>query len=267
MIQREWVLKKVALCLEQRSAKANRSGFHSATAAAIANEAHPAGTTATSGVGAGLPAVLQQSHMGCIIMGSNGSGKTTICESILDGNIGTRGLLNRRLLGCYFVDSQHPDCHNLSVFLRSLVLQILSHSSHLAPREAEPIEQPTLLDVGDRAAETVLTLKPTKAESASVVDDADAAEEELIAQLVNKSPTHRSESGPLKLVRQQSEPLRGTNSSNNGATPKHSRSVGGAGSAEDDGEEALCDLGSDVDGKVSVSKDTKQEKLFYNFFI
>lgn len=47
----------------------------------------------------------------------------------MNGNSGTKGILNRKLLACYLINSQNPNCHSLSLFLRSLILQILSHSS------------------------------------------------------------------------------------------------------------------------------------------
>uniref|UniRef100_A0A182TC69 Nephrocystin 3-like N-terminal domain-containing protein n=1 Tax=Anopheles maculatus TaxID=74869 RepID=A0A182TC69_9DIPT len=69
--------------------------------------------------------------LGYLVLGSNGSGKTSICNDIIDGTSGTKGMLNRRLLACYFVNSQNPECHSLSMFIRSVILQILSHSSYV----------------------------------------------------------------------------------------------------------------------------------------
>lgn len=105
-IRREWALKKILICLEQRTNKRGGGTEHQGD--------QP-----------------QSNHLGALILGSNGSGKTTICQSILEGGNGSKGLLNRRLLCCYLISSQNPECHSVSNFIRSLVLQILSHSSHL----------------------------------------------------------------------------------------------------------------------------------------
>lgn len=101
-INREWVMKKIALCLEQRFAYNKSSDTK-----------------------------VNPNHMGCLILGSSGSGKTSICKSILEGSSGTRGILNRRLLSCYFIDKHNHSCHAMSNFIRSLILQMLSHSSYI----------------------------------------------------------------------------------------------------------------------------------------
>ncbi|XP_053692660.1 ankyrin repeat domain-containing protein 50 [Sabethes cyaneus] len=129
-LNREWVLKKVAMCLEQRACKkpipvppgmldqaecvppSTSSFFPRATST------HQAPVRS-----ADLPS------LGYLVLGSNGSGKTSICNDIIEGSTGTKGMLNRRLLACYFVNSQNPECHSLSMFIRSIILQILSHSS------------------------------------------------------------------------------------------------------------------------------------------
>lgn len=120
-LNREWVLKKIAMCLEQR-----------ATKKPIPVLPGVEGIDGAKGVtnNSNLP------QLGYLILGSNGSGKTTICRDIQNGVNGTKGLLNRRLLACYFVNSQDSECHSLSSFIRSLVLQILSHSSYLNKEEA-----------------------------------------------------------------------------------------------------------------------------------
>lgn len=119
-LNREWVLKKIAMCLEQRSTKKPipvLPGVESID-----------GNKGSSG-NSNLP------QLGYLILGSNGSGKTTICQDIQNGVTGTKGLLNRRLLACYFVNSQDAECHSLSSFIRSFVLQILSHSNYLVKEE------------------------------------------------------------------------------------------------------------------------------------
>lgn len=60
----------------------------------------------------------------------------------MNGNSGTKGILNRKLLACYLINSQNPNCHSLSLFLRSLILQILSHSS-LINRDETTVPAPT----------------------------------------------------------------------------------------------------------------------------
>ncbi|XP_053671203.1 ankyrin repeat domain-containing protein 50 [Anopheles nili] len=150
-LNREWVLKKIAMCLEQRITKkpvppvpvqgqpavgtqpvdgsAGLGGFFARggqTAAATATAVSgipPADGGHRGGGENGLPS------LGYLVLGSNGSGKTSICNDIIEGTSGTKGMLNRRLLACYFVNSQNPECHSLSMFIRSVILQILSHSS------------------------------------------------------------------------------------------------------------------------------------------
>lgn len=221
-INREWVLKKIAMCLEQRSAKPKSS-------------MHPAATESISKLsGAAASVIPIQQHMGCIIMGSNGSGKTTVCESILNGANGTKGLLNRKLLGCYFVNSQNPDCHNLSMFIRSLILQILSHSSYLTK--------------DDQSNELSLE---KKREPRHATDE----EEQLIAQLKNvaildvsarNSPTKRG-----SMLRQQSEPVpvKEDDAVGNGP-PTQSKSCGGS----DDGNTSLTEDGEKNRSKPKISK-------------
>lgn len=121
-INREWVLKKIAMCLEQRTCKKPIP--------------MPPGGVGEIETASGSRQQQQQQiqilpQLGCLVLGSNGSGKTSICRNILEGTTGTRGILNRRLLGCFFINSQNPDCHSLSMFIRTMVLQILSHSSFI----------------------------------------------------------------------------------------------------------------------------------------
>lgn len=122
-IKREWALKKILICLEQRSSK--RSGGN--------------GSELAEGVHSHVHQPNNLPQLGALVLGSNGSGKSTICQSILDGGNGTKGILNRRLLCCYLISSQSPECHSISIFIRSLVLQILSHSSYLFRDEGQTV--------------------------------------------------------------------------------------------------------------------------------
>lgn len=142
-------IEKIALCLEQRiSGKKIIPGISSnlttkgdlslKEVSSSSNILLPRPSHSSCGGGGGG---VGNSYHGCLILGSNGSGKTSICEAIMNGNTGTKGLLNRKLLACYFVNSQNPDCHSLSVFIRSIVLQILSHSSMINKQEQQQQQQ------------------------------------------------------------------------------------------------------------------------------
>ncbi|XP_058117548.1 ankyrin repeat domain-containing protein 50 [Anopheles ziemanni] len=154
-LNREWVLKKIAMCLEQRIAKKPVPPVPPNGGAGLASEGGTTSTPTVPGPGgffarqasggggtvAGIPpdgSGATAGHrggengppsLGYLVLGSNGSGKTSICNDIIEGTSGTKGMLNRRLLACYFVNSQNPECHSLSMFIRSIILQILSHSS------------------------------------------------------------------------------------------------------------------------------------------
>lgn len=124
-LNREWVLKKLAMSLEQKTFKKLPPTLPE-TVAGITQQQ-----------------VMQNSNLpvvGYLVLGSNGSGKTTICNDIINGTNGTKGILNRRLLSFYFVNSQNPNCHSLSIFIRNLALQILSFSSLWNKSEAENAE-------------------------------------------------------------------------------------------------------------------------------
>ncbi|XP_055594581.1 ankyrin repeat domain-containing protein 50-like [Uranotaenia lowii] len=135
-VNREWVLKKIAMCLEQRVSKkpvpAPPPG--AASEGVAVGECVPSSSSgffprATSTHQASARGQPDLPSLGYLVLGSNGSGKTSICNDIIEGTSGTKGMLNRRLLACYFVNSQNPECHSLSMFIRSIILQILSHSS------------------------------------------------------------------------------------------------------------------------------------------
>ncbi|XP_053661385.1 ankyrin repeat domain-containing protein 50 [Anopheles marshallii] len=154
-LNREWVLKKIAMCLEQRVSKKpvppvplSVAGVGPSVDSVIPSSSSvptpggAGGYFARSGQSAvsGIPPPADGGHragetglpsLGYLVLGSNGSGKTSICNDIIEGTSGTKGMLNRRLLACYFVNSQNPECHSLSMFIRSVILQILSHSSYV----------------------------------------------------------------------------------------------------------------------------------------
>ncbi|XP_016982181.2 ankyrin repeat domain-containing protein 50 [Drosophila rhopaloa] len=127
-IHREWVLKKIALCLEQRTAskKPVPVALGAASSSYVSARAKAA-------------AISSSSYNGCLVLGSNGSGKTSICQAIMKGNSGTKGILNRKLLACYLIESQNPECHSLSLFMRKIVLQLLSHASLISRDESQRI--------------------------------------------------------------------------------------------------------------------------------
>ncbi|KAH8241329.1 hypothetical protein KR032_008259 [Drosophila birchii] len=127
-IHREWVLKKIALCLEQRTA--GKKGVPGALGAVSSNYVSARAKAA---------AISSSSYNGCLVLGSNGSGKTSICQAIMKGNSGTKGILNRKLLACYLIESQNPECHSLSLFMRKIVLQLLSHASLISRDDSQRI--------------------------------------------------------------------------------------------------------------------------------
>ncbi|CAG9807726.1 unnamed protein product [Chironomus riparius] len=124
-LNREWVLKKIAMSLEQ---KGNKKLPPILPELANVNQQQLMQN-------ANLPVV------GYLVLGSNGSGKTSICNDIINGNNGTKGMLNRRLMSFYFVNSQNPDCHSLSTFIRNMALQILSFSSLWSKNETDENEK------------------------------------------------------------------------------------------------------------------------------
>ncbi|XP_017483641.1 PREDICTED: uncharacterized protein LOC108372461 isoform X1 [Rhagoletis zephyria] len=134
-IHREWVLKKIALCLEQRTA--GKKNIPSLLSASNAGKSEAVGGFMAARAKAA--AISSSSYNGCLVLGSNGSGKTSICQAIMNGNSGTKGILNRKLLGCYLIESQNPECHSLSLFIRKVVLQILSHSSIITKDECQRV--------------------------------------------------------------------------------------------------------------------------------
>lgn len=130
-IKREWVIKLIALCIEQRYTRQSSKlqNLMSGNDEASHNELHKK-------LSATKPPHKQPSqYTGVMILGSNGSGKTSICQSIINGTTGTHGMLNRRLLCCYFINTQNIECHSVSTFIRCIVMQILSHSTFLSSKD------------------------------------------------------------------------------------------------------------------------------------
>ncbi|XP_055705484.1 ankyrin repeat domain-containing protein 50 [Phlebotomus papatasi] len=205
-INREWVLKKIAMCLEQRIFKkpiptpGGSSGSEVTSCLPIET---PSGSSAFPPPKASSSSSHHQAsnlpQVGCLVLGSNGSGKTSVCRSILEGVSGTRGILNRKLLCCYFINSQNPECNSLSMFVRSLVLQILSHSSYLSTKDEA---------AGETGTEDLITFEGKKMDKAKI----DELEEMLISELklserVAEFCAKKSPTGKKTVVRQQSEPM------------------------------------------------------------
>ncbi|XP_063704648.1 uncharacterized protein LOC134834054 [Culicoides brevitarsis] len=213
-LNREWVLKKIAMCLEQRASKKpipllpDNDGM----VKGMSSHGH-----ATAGNHANLP------QLGYLILGSNGSGKTSICRDIQNGVNGTKGLLNRRLLGCYFINSQEPECHSLSSFVRSLVLQILVHSSYINKDDAanfsfnDTENAENCLPEADQATSVVPEdTKERKFSESSLLDKEleEIIKEELRAQDAEKQKQQ-------KIVRQCSDPPQETEAKEENTTKNY----------------------------------------------
>lgn len=128
LIKREWIIKLVALGLEQRLSKQSKL-----SSVALGDEA--VGESHKKPASSRVQQKSASQHNGVFLLGSNGSGKTSICKRIINGNTGTQGMLNRKLLCCYFINTQNSECHSLSTFIRCIVMQVLSHSTLLSPKD------------------------------------------------------------------------------------------------------------------------------------
>ncbi|XP_049303711.1 uncharacterized protein LOC105232825 isoform X1 [Bactrocera dorsalis] len=213
-IHREWVLKKIALCLEQRTAgKKNMPGLLSTGAVGKAEAA--GGFMAARAKAA---AISSSTYNGCLVLGSNGSGKTSICQAIMNGNSGTKGILNRKLLGCYLIESQNPECHSLSLFMRKIVLQVLSHSSLIAKDECQRVidegfsflqeeaqQQESKLDEAmnnitlDENVEDILIAELRRGANSCDIDKPEHFQQ-------RRTSTNNKKSGNACIMRQKSEP-------------------------------------------------------------
>ncbi|XP_046806124.1 uncharacterized protein LOC111675784 [Lucilia cuprina] len=215
-INREWVLKKIAMCLEQRTAgKKSMPGLLGAVGGSK-NEPF-AGSSQFMSARAKASAISSSTYNGCLVLGSNGSGKTSICQAILNGNSGTKGILNRKLLACYLIESQNPECHSLSLFIRKLVLQILSHSSLITKDESQRI-----IDEGFSFLQDEVQQQESKLDEAmNNISLDENAEDILIAELKRgakecdfvelddfqeRRTSTNKKSENLQLLRQKSEP-------------------------------------------------------------
>ncbi|EAT34709.1 AAEL013079-PA, partial [Aedes aegypti] len=208
-LNREWVLKKIAMCLEQRASK---------KPVPVPPGVEPAESQPVqpSSRGADLPS------LGYLVLGSNGSGKTSICNDIIDGTSGTKGMLNRRLLACYFVNSQNPECHSLSMFIRSIILQILSHSSFICTATANQNAAPNSNDltcndvepqskISSNEALPEADQKPPEAAEAKADEkenvEYDEELEEMILSEIKINERVAEFCSKKKICRQQSEPV------------------------------------------------------------
>lgn len=181
-LNREWVLKKIAMSLEQKAFK----------------KLPP--TLPETIAGISQQQLMQNSNLpivGYLVLGSNGSGKTTICNDIINGANGTKGILNRRLLSFYFVNSQNPNCHSLSMFIRNMVLQILSFSSLWNKTEVESAENEKKDE--SKAKEEILENSPP------VVDH--ELEEMILSEIKLNERVAEFCQSKSKIIRQQSAPV------------------------------------------------------------
>ncbi|KAH8332806.1 hypothetical protein KR074_011070 [Drosophila pseudoananassae] len=206
-IHREWVLKKIALCLEQRTAgkKPVPAALGAASSSYVSARAKAA-------------AISSSSYNGCLVLGSNGSGKTSICQAIMKGNSGTKGILNRKLLACYLIESQNPECHSLSLFMRKIVLQLLSHSSLISKDDSQRIIDEGFSFLREEAQQQEFKLD----EAMNNISLSENAEELLIEELKRgasecdtkeldnfqsqRTSTINNKTSKSSLTRQQSEP-------------------------------------------------------------
>ncbi|CAO1430135.1 unnamed protein product [Diamesa hyperborea] len=191
-LNREWVLKKIAMSLEQKTFKKLPPTLPETGEALVAR---------TSGMT--QQQLMQNSNLplvGYLVLGSNGSGKTTICNDIINGVTGTKGMLNRRLMAFYFVNSQNPECHSLSIFIRNIVLQILSFSSLWSKQEFNEIEADNKIKINNE--------KETKTgdkESTAIVDK--ELEEMILSEIKLNERVAEFCLKKTKVIRQQSAPL------------------------------------------------------------
>uniref|UniRef100_A0A336KWP8 CSON012661 protein n=1 Tax=Culicoides sonorensis TaxID=179676 RepID=A0A336KWP8_CULSO len=208
-LNREWVLKKIAMCLEQRSSKKPIPLLPDNEGLVKGISSHHATTGAHH---SNLP------QLGYLILGSNGAGKTSICKDIQNGVNGTRGLLNRRLIGCYFINSQEPECHSLSAFVRSIVLQILAHSSYINKDDAGNF---SLTEIENTESCLPEADQPLANKAHTHVMEADSKErkfsesslldkelEEIIKEELRAQESEKQQIVDKKLIRQASDPPR-----------------------------------------------------------
>lgn len=209
-IKREWIIKLIALCLEQRLSKQSKL-----SAVALGDEA--AGESHKKSGSSRMQQKSAAQYTGVFLLGSNGSGKTAICQRIINGNTGTQGMLNRRLLCCYFINTQNAECHSLSTFIRCIVMQILSHSTLLCTKDdaekanVSKTSNDTSTDTSTAALDTTLM------DTTSLVQPNEGVKNETKATDVDKESTETQEKTtktPI-IIRQKSETNKNGSKSNN----------------------------------------------------
>lgn len=202
-IKREWIIKLIALCLEQRLSKQSKLTSVAMGDEAAVSESHK--KSASSRVQQKQTAATQ--HTGVFLLGSNGSGKTSICRRIVNGNTGTQGMLNRRLLCCYFINTQNSECHSLSTFIRCIVMQILSHSTLLSAKEDVDSANHSKNSNDTSADASTTALDTTLMDTTSLVKANDEVTIESKQSPASKEPQTKGadESTKNPFVRQNSE--------------------------------------------------------------
>ncbi|XP_047513171.1 ankyrin repeat domain-containing protein 50 [Pieris napi] len=120
---REWVFQKIAYCLEQRAVSKT---------------------------------------CGALILGDAGSGKTAICQELSQPGPGPQArqqrALNRRLLARHFLQAPGEEIQRPGEFVRSLAMQILSHSSHAkqSDRDQSPKDDQRMLNNRHNSEENLI---------------------------------------------------------------------------------------------------------------
>lgn len=201
-IKREWIIKLIALCLEQRLSKscgklASSSLVPNVCVDEAVGESHKKPNSTR------LQHKQSSQYSGVMLLGSNGSGKTSICKRIINGNTGTQGMLSRKLLCCYFINTQNVECHSLSTFIRCIVMQILSHSTFLSSRDdaCDSNNASKISNELNISADTTATLDATLLDTTS-----------LIIDKTHTNSIDKIESNPAKMpiIRQKSETTKNT---------------------------------------------------------
>ncbi|CAK1546423.1 unnamed protein product [Leptosia nina] len=120
---REWVFQKIAYCLEQRAISKT---------------------------------------CGALILGDAGSGKTALCQELSQPGPGPQArqqrALNRKLLARHFLQGPGEGSQRPGEFIRSLAMQILSHSSHArhSERDQSPKYDPAPLNNRHNSEENLI---------------------------------------------------------------------------------------------------------------
>lgn len=210
-IKREWIIKLIALCLEQRLAKQTKLSSMAALGDEAIGESHKKSASSR------MQQKSTTQHSGVFLLGSNGSGKTSICKRIIDGHTGTQGMLNRKLLCCYFINTQNAECHSLSTFIRCIIMQILSHSSHLSYKDDAGSSGNHSKNSNDVSSEA--SLDTTRLDTTSLVQSNAVANDEPKSLPVTKNESNSDEEEAMIMIRQNSETNKsGTKNTNRDST-------------------------------------------------